>query len=227
MENLKSLHELNSLLYKNKFKIIKIKETNKTKENFFKNTFAIFQKVDNMPTSEPDYISYSRGKHTFIGFDENDSIYEIEGKGEISSQYWYTDKGVYRLSDHWKQSASCFWGLSDDNSFEKLEENIDLSNYYGYGEYEEGVLGFCSWNDFFDIKEVNTSDFEVGCCYLVNEFRSVFFDQRGEDLKKRHWWKDYENDLDFDYVRVPLSLYHSKHSSDTFSIINGLIIEKF
>ena len=48
---------------------------------FFKSTKANF-KGCKRPKRKPDYVSYDR-------------------YGDISSEYWYTKKGVVRCSDHW------------------------------------------------------------------------------------------------------------------------------
>jgi len=53
-------------------------------------------------------------------------------KSSSGSKYWYTNDGVYRLSNHWGDVASCFWNL----------------------DYSEGVvlelemLAFCKFEDF-------------------------------------------------------------------------------
>lgn len=52
-----------------------------SKENFFLCTKAVF-KGCKVPRRKPDYISRDRA-------------------GNVSSIYWYTDKGVYRQSNHW------------------------------------------------------------------------------------------------------------------------------
>lgn len=78
-----------------------------SKENFHKGTFANWKKV-NAPEREPDYQSeYS------------------------SSVYWYSEEGVYRMSDHWGYDIrSCDWLLEG-------------SWYAG-----DAVVGFCKWEHF-------------------------------------------------------------------------------
>ena len=91
------------------------------KDNFYKKTRATF-KGCKKPKRKPDYVSYDR---------------ELDC---VSSQYWYTPKGVVRCSDHWsavhmKESnliecgkvASCYWVL-------KATSYTDC--------------GFCSWDKF-------------------------------------------------------------------------------
>ncbi|MBR6788995.1 MAG: hypothetical protein IKM44_04225 [Clostridia bacterium] len=67
-----------------------------TKENFYHNSIGLWEKIDNPPDRKADYTSPKkwRGIPT----------------GETSSEYWYTDKGVYRRSDHWGgKVGSCSW----------------------------------------------------------------------------------------------------------------------
>lgn len=64
------------------------------KDNFFENSIGYWDRT-NKPRREPDYTSYNR-------------------YGEVSSQYWYTDKGVYRRSNHWGgEIGHCSWFLND------------------------------------------------------------------------------------------------------------------
>jgi hypothetical protein len=127
-----------------------------TKANFLK-----IENFEEIIAKEPDYISYSGRKMwaDFDDFDcavhDDDgdvveflkmsdgycSTYTVLQRGwentylvqEVveSSRYWYTKKGVYRLSSHWGQCASCSWLLNN----EEISE-------------EENFMGFCSWNNF-------------------------------------------------------------------------------
>lgn len=80
-----------------------------TRFNFFKHTFAIFSKV--LPPEnfvKPHYIS----KH--------------------GSQYFFTNDGVYRFSNHWGRVGNCRWRL----------EGIDFKQQTSY-------WGYCAWIDFY------------------------------------------------------------------------------
>ena len=60
--------------------------------NFFENSVGFWDKKSSPPKRNADYVSYNRRT------------------GKISSRYWYTEKGVYRKSDHWGSDvASCSW----------------------------------------------------------------------------------------------------------------------
>jgi hypothetical protein len=85
------------------------------KKNFFKHTFCEFQQVDNFEfTEETNYRSKSE------------------------STYFYTDKGVYRNSNHWGRVANCRWKL------------ITHGNY----KNQQKVTGFAKWIDFFPTNSV-------------------------------------------------------------------------
>lgn len=86
-----------------------------SKTNFFKHTFCEFQKVE---------TSF---------FNEN----KFHFKSKANSQYFYTDKGVYRYSNHWGRVANCRWRLLSD-------EKIKNQNFY---------VGFAKWTDFYSLNE--------------------------------------------------------------------------
>ncbi len=89
-----------------------------TKDNFFKSTEANFTRVER-PERKPDYTSYSK--------------YWAKS-GRVSSEYWYTDEGVIRGSDHWgKFIASCDWYLDGED-----------------GLFPDFQYGFAKWDDFTD-----------------------------------------------------------------------------
>ncbi|AOW17193.1 hypothetical protein LPB03_06820 [Polaribacter vadi] len=80
--------------------------------NFFKHTFCEFQQVD-----------------TFE-FPENTNY-----KSKSESEYFYTDEGVYRKSNHWGRVANCRWKLISNDNYKN--QNI--------------VIAFAKWIDFFPI----------------------------------------------------------------------------
>gem|GEM_PF-164490 len=86
-----------------------------TSNNFFKHTFCEFQKVE--------LAFFSENKFHF--------------KSKANSQYFYTDKGVYRYSNHWGRVANCRWRLLSD-------EKIKNQNYY---------IGFAKWINFYPLNE--------------------------------------------------------------------------
>lgn len=79
--------------------------------NSFKNTFCVFQEVD---------------KNALEGL-------EVQFESKSGSSYYYTEIGMYRLSNHWGRLANSKWRL------EPLEpETVSKTK-----------LGFASWEAFY------------------------------------------------------------------------------
>jgi hypothetical protein len=78
-----------------------------------KNTFCIFTELEleQKPTQAPDYCSDS------------------------GSNYFYTNEGVFRLSNHWGRAGNSKWRLKP------LEKYKDLPN-------RREKLGFANWDNF-------------------------------------------------------------------------------
>lgn len=100
-----------------------------SKENFFLCTKAVF-KGCKVPRRKPDYISLDR-------------------EGNVSSLYWYTDKGVYRQSNHW----SYIQRLWIENMVIKTQEALIecgkvASCFWSLRMASETDCGFCAWKKF-------------------------------------------------------------------------------
>lgn len=80
-------------------------------------------------------------KHTFCLWNEvSESVFEIEKsqfKSKSGSDYYFTNEGVYRISNHWGRAASCRWKL------------IPLSKY----KNQRIKIGFAKWTDFYPNNE--------------------------------------------------------------------------
>ncbi|MBL4747062.1 MAG: hypothetical protein JKY08_11965 [Flavobacteriaceae bacterium] len=87
-----------------------------TKYNFFKHTYCVFKGADlNIISAKtPNYTSKS------------------------GSSYFYTNQGVYRLSNHWGRAANCRWRI--ENSKEQASG--------------AAKLGYADWTSFY----ADTSD---------------------------------------------------------------------
>jgi hypothetical protein len=83
----------------------------KPQTQFFKNTFCVFTEVDrqNIENLVPNFISDS------------------------GSQYFYSEKGLYRLSNHWGRLGNCKWRLIP---FEV--ESLSKTK-----------LGYATWDSFY------------------------------------------------------------------------------
>lgn len=90
-------------------------------DNFFKNSICFWKETSYVPKRNPDYTSLNR-------------------YGDVSSQYWYTPKGVYRRSNHWGDGvASCDWYFKDAK-YNQLFNEIAVHN--------RRYVGFAEWKDF-------------------------------------------------------------------------------
>lgn len=123
------------------------------KDNFYMGTEANFKKA-NKPNNKADYISAS------------------------GSQYWYTEKGVFRFSDHWGSGINtCNWYLKDD---------------------AEGFkCGYCSFKNFKLVREFK---FDV---YVKNyEFFDKFeYDEVFNDIENGSKLGAFEIKVDFDNMK--------------------------
>ncbi|WP_291105138.1 MULTISPECIES: hypothetical protein [unclassified Flavobacterium] len=88
-----------------------MEKTFRPNPNSFKNTFCVFQeelllKIEKLP---------------------------VQYESKSGSRYYYTEKGMYRLSNHWGRLANSKWRL------EPMEPETTPKT----------KLGFASWNDFY------------------------------------------------------------------------------
>ena len=64
--------------------------------------------------------------------------------GEISSEYWYTEDGVFRKGAYWGEMGSCYWTLEGES----------------YND-SEVFVGFCKWGDFSEVKEYEDDPYHL------------------------------------------------------------------
>lgn len=104
------------------------------KRNFHKHTFCIFKQVDSscLTAMKPNYKSPS------------------------GSEYYFTEDGVFRISNHWGRAANCRW---------RLEIN---SNYKNQSLY----CGYANWSDFYPNNEVEKI-FYIDIDWIANQ--AIFF----------------------------------------------------
>ena len=84
--------------------------------NSFKNTFCVFQEV-----------LHDKIENLIVQYDS-----------KSGSKYYYTESGMYRLSNHWGRLANSKWRLEpmEQDCFETRKDS-------------KFKLGFASWNDFY------------------------------------------------------------------------------
>ncbi len=92
-------------------------------------------------------VKYNRNnfhKHSFCIFKEVDFAalkeLKLNYKSKSGSSYYFTDEGVFRLSNHWSRVANCRW---------RLEPNLQLQNRSD----NRTRLGFAKWTDFYSDNE--------------------------------------------------------------------------
>ena len=88
------------------------------------------------------YNRFNFHRHTFCVFTEVpmksiDTI-KIDYKSKSGSSYYFTEDGVYRLSNHWGRAANCKWRLQTTNS------NLSRTK-----------LGFANWSAFHPDSETD------------------------------------------------------------------------
>ena len=76
-------------------------------------------------------------KHTFCLWKEvsltDFELQKPQFKSKSGSEYYFTDEGVYRTSNHWGRAANCRWRL------------VTLGNY----KSQHTKVGFAKWTDFY------------------------------------------------------------------------------
>lgn len=123
-------------------------------DNFFKASKGTFTlcKDEVISEREPDFISYRKNRNNETeSYEYSDDI--------ISSEYRFTEEGVYRKSDHRGRVASCIWELSEENYWDDDEsdeddapdeEDAESRNQY---RNENAVVAFCPREKFTPLKK--------------------------------------------------------------------------
>ena len=123
------------------------------KYNFHKHTFCIFKEVD-----------FSKIENLISNF-----------RSKSGSSYYFTNDGVYRLSNHWSRVANCRWRLI--KSKDKFNNNVNDS----ISKYK---LGFAKWEDF----------------YPDNDYEKLYFIEVNFELKEANYF--HKNGSNFNQDKV-------------------------
>ena len=102
------------------------------KHNFHRNTFCEFQEVA---------ISAVDGL-------------KMQYKSKSGSSYYFTEKGVFRLSNHWGRAANCRWRLLP---ISKSKTNNTIAK-----------MGYANWTDFYPNND-NENLFYIEVNWATNE----------------------------------------------------------
>ncbi|MBE7628876.1 cell division protein FtsQ [Tenacibaculum piscium] len=149
------------------------------------------------------YHKFNFFRYTYCEF-ESKEITFFEGKSahyqsKSGSLYFYTDKGVFRYSNHWGRVANCRWKIQGI-------EHYKSQDYY---------VGFANWNDFYPLNNTDKVFYlevdypekqakiqrlkkeETNNCFLMT---SEFAHQRLKQIQilfKEYKWATYfEQDID-------------------------------
>ena len=121
------------------------------------------------------YNKHNFHKHTFCEFQEVNTS-EIENlklnfKSKSGSSYYFTEKGLYRLSNHWGRAANCRWRLKP---IAKSTSKINNSNE---------KIGYANWSDFYPNNDKDKL-FYIEVNWITNE---VIFQHKNNSNYKDHF----------------------------------------
>ncbi|MDG1811081.1 MAG: hypothetical protein P8H13_03970 [Polaribacter sp.] len=147
-------------------------------------------------------------------FNEN----QFHFKSKAGSQYFYTNDGVYRYSNHWGRVANCRWRLLSDKKVKSQNFYVGLAKWTSFCQLNETKKQFYISVDFdkkiVDFHHKNT--YEKAFLFYadtaqkkVKQIRKLFVDDK--------WAKHFEEDISvlrkkiiFDYINSDLSLQEVK-----------------
>jgi hypothetical protein len=95
------------------------------------------------------YNRFNFHKHTFCIFkevklEEFPSL-PIHYKSKSGSQYSFTEKGVFRISNHWGRASNCRWRLVTSSS-SNASSSSKINN-------SQSRIGYADWTDFYPNNE--------------------------------------------------------------------------
>jgi hypothetical protein len=96
--------------------------------------------------------------HTFcvwkeVSFDEIQSL-KINYKSKSGSQYIFTEKGLFRISNHWGRVADCHWRLIPLAEFKNQNITVAFANWVDFFSNDDAEKLFYIKVDL-EMKEVN------------------------------------------------------------------------
>ena len=91
------------------------------------------------------YHKYNFHKHTFCIFSEvkDKDIESLQAnyKSKSGSSYYFTEEGLYRVSNHWGRAANCRWKL------------VTNSKAITSSKSNANKIGYARWTDFYPNSE--------------------------------------------------------------------------
>ncbi|VXC39666.1 conserved hypothetical protein [Flavobacterium sp. 9AF] len=118
------------------------------------------------------YNRHNFHKYTFCEFQEvtekEMANLSMSYKSKSGSSYYFTEKGVYRKSNHWGRAANCRWRLKSNDK--------KVNNF-------EPKIGYANWVDFYPNNDKDKL-FYIEINWLTNE---VSFQHKNHPNYHPHW----------------------------------------
>ncbi len=100
------------------------------------------------------FAAYHRNnfhKHTYCDFEQvgAEAIRELKlsYQSASGSQYYFTEEGVYRVSNHWGRAANCKWRLQSNEAFSEHRTKIGFARWdWFYRDNDFEKLYFISFD---------------------------------------------------------------------------------
>lgn len=161
--------------------------------NFFKYTYCEFEQVsdDFFLNNKPHYTSKS------------------------GSNYFYTDEGVYRYSNHWGRVANCRWKISGIEDYKNQCYYVGYSNwldFYPLNNFEKTF--YLEQNLENDIPKIyRVKEGSSSACYLMTlEFAQKRLKQIKSLFKDYKWAQYYNQDIELVRKQLITKLINSEES---------------
>lgn len=164
--------------------------------NSFKNTFCVFNEVS------PDAVTGLK----------------IQFESKAGSTYYYTEKGMYRVSNHWGRLANSKWrlvamepetpsktkiGFADWNEF--YPDNATDKLYYIQADFEKNTVNYQHRNNpDYDKKAVLRTGFET--TKRIKQIRNL--------QQLTSWAKHFEEDIDILREKIITELIFTEKTLD-------------
>lgn len=161
--------------------------------NFFKHTYCEFEQVGN------DFFSNIKPHYT----------------SKSGSNYFYTEEGVYRYSNHWGRVANCRWKISGIEDYKNQSYYVGYSNwldFYPLNNFEKTF--YLEWdpeNNIPKIYRIKEGSSSTG--YLMTlEFAQKRLKQIKTLFKNYKWAQYYNQDMAFVREKLIAKLMNSEES---------------
>lgn len=149
------------------------------------------------------YNRFNFHKHTFCIFREvkleEFTSLPIHYKSKSGSQYSFTEKGVFRIANHWGRASNCRWRLmtsSNASSSSKINNSqsrigyADWTDFYPNNETEKLFYITIDWETrVLDFKHCHSPQFNNKAVVLSASASAKRIKQIQEVLKDKQWAK--------------------------------------